>query len=256
MNTGQIIKSKTTERFTTVPNEIVRSTILSLEEKGLLIFLLSLPSDWVLYKTNLKNSLPDQGGTIDRVFKSLQLKGYIISVKVVNEKGQFEGWNHVVYDDPVENPTLANVNVGSICNPTLTNTEVGKSTPILNTNSLLNTKEETKKEDFFLTPLKTKEKKDNNISRSLPIEKRKNWFYCKLRDYKNENPEKYPAKIYNDFYKWWTESDGKEMRFENKKNRYFEIGKRLATFWGRLTNEEKSKLWQLEKEKPKTGMLL
>ena len=83
---------------------------------------------------------------------------------------------------------------------------------------------------------------------------RKNSFFSDLSNYKYWNEGKYPKDIYNKFYKYWTESNGKKMKFEDQK--FFEIGKRLATFWGRLSTEEKSKLWQLEKDKPKTGMLL
>jgi len=135
MNTGQIIKSRTTERFTTLPNEVIKSKDLSLEDKGLLSYLLSLPSDWVIYKQNLYNSLPDKKGSIDRSFKSLQKKGYILSVKVHDQKtGRFIGWNHVVYDIPAEVEKIQQSE-----NPTSENTEIGESAPILNTNVLLNT---------------------------------------------------------------------------------------------------------------------
>lgn len=135
MNTGQIIKSRTTERFTTLPNEVIKSKDLSLEDKGLLSYLLSLPSDWVIYKQNLYNSLPDKKGSIDRSFKSLQKKGYILSVKVHDQKtGRFIGWNHVVYDIPAEVDKIQQSE-----NPTSENTEIGESAPILKTNVLLNT---------------------------------------------------------------------------------------------------------------------
>jgi len=135
MNTGQIIKSRTTERFTTLPNEVIKSKDLSLEDKGLLSYLLSLPSDWVIYKQNLYNSLPDKKGSIDRSFKSLQKKGYILSVKVHDQKtGRFIGWNHVVYDIPAEVEKIQQSE-----NPTSENTEFGESAPILKTNVLLKT---------------------------------------------------------------------------------------------------------------------
>lgn len=118
MNTGMIIKSKSVDRFTSIDNEIIRNFGLSLEERGLLIFLLSLRHDWVIYKTTLHERVGCSKGTLDRVFKGLQEKGYIISVKVVNDSGHFSGWNHVVYDIP-----------------TSTNTDVGESAPISNTNT-------------------------------------------------------------------------------------------------------------------------
>ena len=118
MNTGMIIKSKSVDRFTSIDNEIIRNFGLSLEERGLLIFLLSLRHDWVIYKTTLHERVGCSKGTLDRVFKGLQEKGYIISVKVINDSGHFSGWNHVVYDIP-----------------TSTNTDVGESASISNTNT-------------------------------------------------------------------------------------------------------------------------
>jgi hypothetical protein len=102
MNSGQIIKSKTAGQFVTITNEIARSPELSLKAKGLLLHLLSLPSDWVLYKANLYNSINEKKGSIDSAFKELQDKGFILSVKVCDTLGRFVGWNHVVYDIPAE----------------------------------------------------------------------------------------------------------------------------------------------------------
>ena len=135
MNTGQIIKSKTTERFTTLPNEVIKSKDLSLSEKGLLSYLLSLPADWVIYKQNLYNSLPDKHGTIDKAFKCLQERGYILSVRVHDKTtGKFIGWNHVVYDIPAENDKNRLSET-----PTSAFTDIGESAPILKTNVLQNT---------------------------------------------------------------------------------------------------------------------
>ena len=140
-NTGQIIKSKTTERFTTIPNEICKSLELTMEEKGMMAFLLSLPSDWVLYRQNLYNSMSDGKSTIDRVFRSLQKKGYILSVRVHDTtSGKFLGWNHIVYDEPSV-PKIENTDNGKYRereNPISVNTDVGKSAYILNTNNNTN----------------------------------------------------------------------------------------------------------------------
>lgn len=101
---------------------------------------------------------------------------------------------------------------------------------------------------------KIKKEKKATVLVTSSIEVRKQFFLKDIATYKSENEGKYPTSIYNSFYKYWTESNGKKMKFEDQK--FFEIGKRLATFWSRLSTEEKSKLWQLEKDKPKTGMLL
>jgi hypothetical protein len=134
MNTGQIIKSKTNSDFTLIPNHIAKSENLTLEQKGLLLHLLSLPANWVIYKENLYKQIANQKGTIDRIFKELQELGYILSVKKIDDKGKFEGWNHIVYDKPTETKTDRVQQ-----KPSSGFTEVGQSAPILSTNSVLST---------------------------------------------------------------------------------------------------------------------
>jgi hypothetical protein len=125
MNSGQIIKSKTAGQFVTITNEIARSPELSLKAKGLLLHLLSLPSDWVLYKANLYNSINEKKGSIDSAFKELQDKGFILSVKVCDALGRFVGWNHVVYDIPAEIEKTRQSE-----NPKSVKSEMGESAPI------------------------------------------------------------------------------------------------------------------------------
>jgi hypothetical protein len=139
MNTGQIVRAKSIRDFTMVKNDVLRSKSLTIEERGLLVYLLSLPEDWILYKSKLHENMPDSKGTIDRVFKGLQEKGYIISVKVIDTQTKvFKGWNHVVYEDPIleESDTRKK--------PTSAFTDIGQSMPIqrqnINTNTEVNTK--------------------------------------------------------------------------------------------------------------------
>jgi len=127
MNTGMIVKSRSAEKFTAIDNEIIRNVELTLEERGLLIYLLSMRHDWVVYKTNLHERLGCTKGQLDRVFKGLQTKNYILSVKVINELGRFTGWNHVVYDTPA---------IRDDKSPSSINAEVGESAPISNTNTI------------------------------------------------------------------------------------------------------------------------
>jgi len=114
-NTGQIIKSRSTGNFTIVPNEPFRRDDLSLQAKGLLIYLLSLPANWVIYKRELPNHFTNGKDAVINAFSELEDKGYVLSVEMRNKEGQFKGFNHIVYDvsqidkaiDPIpENPDV------------------------------------------------------------------------------------------------------------------------------------------------------
>jgi hypothetical protein len=156
-NTGQIVKSKLTEKYTSLSREILREYKLTMEERGMLCYLLSLPADWVLYRQNLYKNMSDKKNAIDRVFKSLQSKGFIVSERVHDKKtGKLLGWNHVVFDEP-NKPIERITDIGNNRdreNPILDFTDIGESDPIqkkdINTKEIFNTKEK----------LKTKEQED------------------------------------------------------------------------------------------------
>lgn len=93
-----IIKSKHASNYTVLPNEIFKSG-LTLEAIGLLSYLLSLPHDWVIYKTQLHSQLGIGREKLNSAFESLAEKGYIISVRKHGENGKIE-YEHIVYDKP------------------------------------------------------------------------------------------------------------------------------------------------------------
>ena len=104
--------------------------------------------------------MPDSKGTIDRVFKGLQDKGYIVSVKVIEPQTKvFKGWNHIVYEDPIleESDTREK--------PTSAFADIGQSMPIqrqsINTNTDINTNTNTsaKKPKSSFVPPKVEEVK-------------------------------------------------------------------------------------------------
>jgi hypothetical protein len=116
-NTGQIIRSKKTakDRYTPISNDILQSNELTPEEKTILIYLLSLPSDWVILKKQLIEWANFGRDRFNKAWKSLHEKGYLLSIRIFNQNtGQFVGWNHIVYEIPVleDNRDTENPKVG------------------------------------------------------------------------------------------------------------------------------------------------
>ena len=103
-NIGQIVRSKKTgkSRYTPINNEILQSSQLTCEEKTILIYLLSLPEDWVVYKTVIWQKMNIGRNRFNTHWKGLVEKGYIVSVRVIDtETNLVRGWNHIVYEEPV-----------------------------------------------------------------------------------------------------------------------------------------------------------
>jgi hypothetical protein len=92
-----IYKSKHASNFTVVPNDIFKSGV-PIQSIGLLVYLLSLPHDWVIHKTNLHHQLNMGREKLDSMFKDLQKHGYIVSVKHQTKDGV--RYEHIVYDKP------------------------------------------------------------------------------------------------------------------------------------------------------------
>jgi predicted GNAT superfamily acetyltransferase len=107
-NTGRIVKSKSNDPFTRIPNTTARATNLSLKAKGLLLVLISLPDDWAVYKSNLHQFSEDGRDATTNAFNELLDKGFIQSFERRSEKGYFSGWDYVINDMSINNPITEN----------------------------------------------------------------------------------------------------------------------------------------------------
>ena len=102
-NTGQIIRTNVSAgRFTPISNEILQSSILKPEEKSVLVHLLSLPTDWRIYKTEIWKSMNMGRDRFNKAWAGLERLGYIVTTKLTGDKTNLrQGYNYVVSDMPV-----------------------------------------------------------------------------------------------------------------------------------------------------------
>jgi hypothetical protein len=128
-----IYKSKHASNFTVVPNDVFKSGI-DITSVGLLVYLLSLPHDWVVHKTMLHKQIGVGRDKLDRMFKDLQAHGYILSLKHQTKNG-FD-YEHIVYDKPYNGEKEVSQNfTPSTSTPPTENPSAGES-QLLNTNIL------------------------------------------------------------------------------------------------------------------------
>ena len=107
-NSSQIVKSKTIQNFTTIKNEILERIDLSWKAKGLYVYLMSLPPNWVIYRRDLKNRSSDGYESMNSGFNELIEAGYILMIEMKNEQGQFKGYNYIIYDEPIKPSQISN----------------------------------------------------------------------------------------------------------------------------------------------------
>lgn len=95
-----IFKREYESKFTTVPNDLIQNGDLTWEARGMLVYLLSKPKDWVVMKKDLEKQSPASDYVVSRILKELEDFRYIRREKTKNEKGQWE-WHTWVYDEPI-----------------------------------------------------------------------------------------------------------------------------------------------------------
>ena len=149
-----IRRAKRTCNFTTVRNEYLQDVNLSWKAKGLITYIMSLPPDWQLNLSDLKNRSKDGRDATAAGLRELITNGYCQRCKVRGDGGTFVGCVYEVSDikefepeqpqteNPVtdipqtenpetENPVTVNPDTEK---PTLINTNINNKTDILNTN--------------------------------------------------------------------------------------------------------------------------
>lgn len=108
-----VFKVEKTKKYTIMSNYHLRDKDLSLKAKGLLSFMLSLPSDWDYSLNGLCAIFKEQETAIKSTLRELKRKRYLIIDKVRNNKGYFE-YVYNIYEQPVEvlqekNPEVENL---------------------------------------------------------------------------------------------------------------------------------------------------
>jgi hypothetical protein len=95
-----IFKSKLSENYVTLPNVTIQDVELSWEARGLLAFMLSLPSDWAIYKEWLaEQSVMCGKDKLNRILDELIVSGYLVKQQKRSGAGKFAENDWLVYSE-------------------------------------------------------------------------------------------------------------------------------------------------------------
>ena len=97
-----IIRRRHTKNFVTLENALVRDRRLSLDEHGMLHYLLSLPDDWEVSRANCAKFWGIGREKAGRIFRSLCKTGWAKVERLHGEDGTFLGTRWIITDDPGE----------------------------------------------------------------------------------------------------------------------------------------------------------
>ena len=130
-----IRRKRKEEKFTRLPNEMLRNDNLSWKARGLLSYMLSMPDDWVFYETELvKHSKKDGLTALRTAIKELKQYGYVTKEPIRDELGKIVKWVTYVDDDPIQN--TENLECGK---PTMWENHNVENQTLLTTDSLITT---------------------------------------------------------------------------------------------------------------------
>jgi len=105
MEVIRVIKNK---NYTTISNQLFKDKTISLKAKGLMAYLLSLPSDWDLSINGIVACSKEGRGAIRNTITELISTGYIERIQI-RDKGKFVGYDYFVFEQPkAGNPTSVN----------------------------------------------------------------------------------------------------------------------------------------------------
>jgi hypothetical protein len=88
--------------YTVMSNNHFKEKEMSLKAKGLLSLMLSLPDDWDYSINGLATLSKDGKHSVMEALKELERFGYLIRVRITNEKGQFKGYDYDIFEHPVK----------------------------------------------------------------------------------------------------------------------------------------------------------
>lgn len=108
-NKTKIIRSvdSTPNHFTPLSNKLLQDMRLSLDTRGLLAFIISLPADWIIYKENIQKQLGFGRKRMDRIWSEAKRYGYLQSKKFREPNGTWN-YEYTISDVPLSTVPLSN----------------------------------------------------------------------------------------------------------------------------------------------------
>lgn len=176
MNETTFIREKKITNYTVINNTVLRDDRLSYKAKGLMCYMLSLPDDWVIYKTELVHHAKDGIDSVTSAINELKKFGYLVYKRLRNADGTLGDAQYTIIENPFEKMVSSNKTVESLVNkgvepktdfPILDN-PIQENPALLNTN---NTK--------YLFKLNTNNTSDN----SDEVSYEKVLRYCKEQNF-------------------------------------------------------------------------
>lgn len=142
-----VVRVEKNTNYTTMCNEHLKDTNLSLKAKGLLSMMLSLPDEWHYSVKGLKALCIESINTINGILQELEENGYLLRNRIYCN-GKISEWEYVIFESKEKKKLyLENLDIKNedIENQDIENKDAYKYTKQLNTKELSTNRSSTKK---------------------------------------------------------------------------------------------------------------
>lgn len=102
-----VFRINKTKNFTIMSNHHFKERGMSLKAKGLLSLMLSLPDDWDYSVAGLVTLSKDGKDSVMTALAELEKFGYLARKQLFNEKGQFNGVEYHIFEEPQRENTIS-----------------------------------------------------------------------------------------------------------------------------------------------------
>lgn len=108
MNDNINFKIPTYKKFTVMPNTYLHDQSVSLNARGLMATMFSLPDDWDYSAAGLIKIVSDGARVVKGALKELEEHGYLIREQAKDDKGRFGKMNYILVPDPSDLQSYVN----------------------------------------------------------------------------------------------------------------------------------------------------
>ena len=212
MTDSLIVRSSLKDNFSVLPNNLLNDDRLSADQLGLLVYLLSKPTDWQVQVTELRKRFDVGRDKIRTILACLEQYGYI-SKEQVRQEGKFASNRYVVSDSPLTEKPLTEK--PSTANPTLTKDRSKQKTEYTKPNKGAGKQKLTDWEPTVA---------DKEYAESLELDWQEILTDIRLWDEKNGNKAAYAS--CRAFWQGWCRKEGKRTQRASNRQQSVSKGRR------------------------------
>jgi len=212
MSDSLIVRSSLKDNFSVLPNHLLNDDRLSADQLGLLVYLLSKPTDWQVQVTELRKRFDVGRDKIRTILACLEQYGYI-SKEQVRAEGKFATNRYIVSDSPLTEKPLTVKPLTA--NPTLTKDRSKQRTEYTKSN-----KGASKQKLLDWMPSED----DKEYAESLELDWQEMLTDIRLWDEKNGNKAAYAS--CKAFWQGWCRKEAKGSQRRLKRQQSVSGGKR------------------------------